>query len=421
VLDIKLIRKDPELVKRNCAARNVRINLDLMLSLDTQRRELDAKIQELRAASKKIAAEKSADFINEGRRLRAEISEGEQKLAALVKSFDEIYHTLPNLTHPTTPIGVDESASRTIAYGVNDKPTFGFTPKDHLDIATTLGVVDMAAGTKVAGPGFYFLNGDAALLELALQNYAINKLVSNGFRFQITPDIAKNDILLGTGYVPRGNETNTYTLEDTDLSLIATAEIPLCGQFTDTVVDVSSPIKICGLSHCFRTERAAGKATRGLYRVHQFTKVEMVVLCDPEASEDMHLELLKIEKEIFDELGLPYRVLDIASGDLGASAYKKYDIEAWMPGRNGGEFGEVTSTSNCTDFQARRMNIRHVSKNGQREFVHTLNGTAIAISRAMVAIIENFQTSDGRVMFPQAIAKLLGIKGLDPLVVKATP
>lgn len=414
MLDLKLIRKEPDLIRKNCEIRNVSIDLDKLLSLDEDRRKLDSSVQELRAAAKKVASSgHTPEKIEEGRKLRQEINAGEEQLRSLAEELNNIYQCIPNLTHPTTPVGPDESFSTTIAEGKTPVPSFSFTPKDHLDIATEMGIVDMAAGSKVAGSGFYFLNGSGAFLELALQQFAIKKLASKGFSFQITPDIAKNEILMGTGYVPRGNETNTYTLENTELSLIATAEIPLCGQFADRVVDVSKPIKLCGLSHCFRTERAAGKATRGLYRVHQFTKVEMVVLASPDDSEAVHQELLAIEREIFDDLGLPYRVLDIASGDLGASAFKKYDIEAWMPGRNGGEYGEVTSASNCTDYQARRMNIRYINADGQREFVHTLNGTAIAISRAILALIENYQTEDGGVVFPPKVADILGMDRLD--------
>lgn len=411
MLDLKFIRENQTLVEKNCKDRGVSADIAQLLELDRQKRELDTKLQDLRAELNKLSATRNDDTIAQARAVKAQVAELEPQVRTLDEKVDALQRVIPNLTHPETPIG-DEPDSKEVAHGKTAKLTYSFKPKDHLDVAQDLGIVDMEAGSKVAGPGFYFLKDEAAFLELALQNFAIRKLVSKGFSFQITPDIARNEILSGTGYVPRGNETNTYLLEDTNLSLIATAEIPLCGQYADTVVDVDTPIKLCGLSHCFRTERAGGKATKGLYRVHQFTKVEMVVICHPDHSEGVHQELLAIEREIFDDLGLPYRVLDIASGDLGASAYRKYDLEAWMPGRGeNGEYGEVTSASNCTDYQARRLNIKYTDKETKkRNFAHTLNGTAVAISRALVALFETYQQADGSVVFPPELAEKLGIK-----------
>lgn len=410
MLDLKFIRENAEDVKNNCADRGSTANVDELLRLDQERRSLDSSVQTMRAESKKLAGQPGA--VDEARRLRSEITAAEENLRGVSAEVDALHRTIPNMTHPASPIGGEE-ASKEVEFGKAPIPSFSFKPKDHLKIAIKLGIVDMEAGTKVAGPGFYFLKGPGAYLELALQRFVIDKLVAKGFEFQITPDLAKNDILSGTGYVPRGSETNTYTVEDTDLSLIATAEIPLCGQYADTVVDVQQPIKLCGLSHCFRTERASGTATKGLYRVHQFSKVEMVILCQPEQSEEMHQMLLATEKEIFDDLGLPYRVLDIASGDLGASAYRKYDLEAWMPGRgDGGQYGEVTSASNCTDYQARRLNIKFVDDKQKRAYVHTLNGTGVAVSRALVALLENYQQEDGSVVFPSRPAQILGMDSI---------
>ncbi len=412
MLDLNYIRANPQQVVQNCVNRGVTVDIATLVLLDGQRRQLDLEIQELRAQGKKLAAEKTPQAIDEGRGLRIRIAGMEADLAVLTEKVAALHLAVPNLTHPDTPIGRDETYSREIAFGKTPIAKLGFVAKDHLDLATALGIVDMAAGTKVVGNGFYFLRNEGALLELALQNFVIRKLMGKGYQFNITPDVARHEIMAGTGYVPRGNETNTYTLENTQLSLIATAEIPLCGQYANQVIDVRQPIRLCGLSHCFRTERAAGKATRGLYRVHQFAKVEMVVLCAPEQSEALHEEILEIEKEIFDELAIPYRVIDIATGDMGASAYKKYDLEAWMPGRNGGVYGEVTSASNCTDYQARRMNIRYKTPQGDKAYVHTLNGTGIAISRALVALLETHQTASGEVIFPPTVAQLLGIAGV---------
>ncbi|HEX8200039.1 MAG TPA: serine--tRNA ligase, partial [Isosphaeraceae bacterium] len=273
---------------------------------------------------------------------------------------------------------------------------------------------DFDAGAKVAGHGFYFLKNDAVLLELALQQFAIGRLVAHGFTPIITPDLARNAILEGIGFTPRGTETQIYSVEDSDLSLIGTAEITLGGMLADEILDEDRlPLRFVGLSHCFRTEAgAAGRASKGLYRVHQFTKVEMFAFTAGtlEASGAMHLELLAIEEEIFGALGIPYRVLDIGTGDLGGPAYRKFDLEAWMPGRgDGGEYGEVTSTSDCTDYQARRLGIRY-RPDGQKgtRFVHTLNGTAIALSRALIVILENYQRADGRIDVPEVLRPLMG-------------
>jgi seryl-tRNA synthetase len=275
-----------------------------------------------------------------------------------------------------------------------------------------LKLVDFEAGSAVAGQKFYFLKNEAALLELALVQYAMSTLVKAGYTPVITPDVAKVDVLEGIGFMPRGPETQIYSLANTDLCLVATAEITLGGMHRDQILDEANlPIKYVGLSHCFRTEAGApGRDTRGLYRVHQFTKVEMFAFCTPDQSEGIHLELLGLEEKIFQGLGLPYHVIDTCSGDLGGPAYRKYDLEAWMPGRGqGGEFGEVTSTSNCTDFQARRLNIRYKGpKHKGTRFVHTLNGTAVAVTRAILAILENYQNADGSVTIPEVLRPWIG-------------
>jgi seryl-tRNA synthetase len=298
---------------------------------------------------------------------------------------------------------------------------FDFKPKDHVALAEALDLVDFEAGASVAGQKFYFLKNEGALLEMALVQYAMRALVGHGYTPTITPDVARVEVLEGIGFMPRDPNPETrqvYTLADTDLCLVATAEITLGGMYRDRTLEAGRlPQKFVGLSHCFRTEAGApGRDTRGLFRVHQFTKVEMFAFCLPEQSEPIHREMLAREEELFQGLGLPYRVIDTCTGDLGGPAYRKFDLEAWMPGRGeSGEYGEVTSTSNCTDFQARRLNVRYKVP-GQKgtHFVHTLNGTAVACTRAILAILENYQQADGSVVVPEVLRTWLSKERIGP-------
>jgi seryl-tRNA synthetase len=305
-----------------------------------------------------------------------------------------------------------------IRRGATPLPTFSFAARDHVDLGAALDLFDFEAGATVAGHGFYFLKNDAVLLELALQRYAIDVLQREGFTVMTTPDLARDSILEGTGFMPRGPESQIYSITGSDLSLVATAEITLGGAFHERIFAPEElPLKLCGISHCFRTEAGAhGRATRGLYRVHQFTKVEMFAFTAPEQSAAMHDLLLDLECRLFDGLDIPYRVIDTPSGDLGGPAYRKFDLEAWMPGRGAaGEWGEVTSTSNCTDYQSRRLGLRY-RKPGEKgtHFVHTLNGTAIAISRGIIAILENHQNADGSVTVPAALVPWMGKRRIEP-------
>jgi seryl-tRNA synthetase len=315
------------------------------------------------------------------------------------------------MTHPDAPVGSGDDANVELRI-VGTPRTFSFKPKDHLEIGRALDLIDFETGGKVSGSGFYFLKNDAVMLDLALQQFAMQKLARAGFTPVITPDLARIQILEGIGFNPRGNETQVYSVENTDLCLVGTAEITLGGMLADTVLEEKDlPRRFVGLSHCFRTEAgASGRASKGLYRVHQFTKVEMFAFTTPEQSGPLHLELLNLEEEIFQELGIPYRVIDTCTADLGGPAYRKFDLEAWMPGFfDGGGFGEVTSTSDCGDYQARRLNIRYKSE-GQKgtRFVHTLNGTAVALSRAIIAILENYQREDGLVDVPAVLVPIMG-------------
>jgi seryl-tRNA synthetase len=320
---------------------------------------------------------------------------------------------IPNMTHPDAPIGKDDSENVEIRRW-GEIPRFGFEPKDHVELGESLGIIDFDAGAKTTGSKFYFLRGDAVLLELGLVRYAMDRLIERGYEPTITPDLARDEALVGTGFSPRGPETQIYSVQDSDLSLIATAEIPLAGQLADEILDEERlPLRFAGLSHCFRTEAGShGRASRGLYRVHQFTKVEMFAFSTPEGSEAIHDEMVEIEESIFQGLGLPYRVVDICTGDLGGAAYRKYDLEAWMPGRDA--YGEVTSTSNTTDYQARRLAIRYRPNGGRPRLLHTLNGTALAISRALIALLEVYQQQDGSIRLPEALVPYVGKKAIEP-------
>jgi seryl-tRNA synthetase len=417
MLDRRFIFENAELVKQNCTNRGVKVDVDRFVQLETERKAKQVEVEDLNRkaneVSKSIGKAKDAAEREErkeaGRLLREQTQASQVELDAIAAELDSIHRQIPNLSHPDAPIGVDDKSNLERFRGKTPLPTFGFKPLDHVELAEKLDLVDFEAGAHVAGHGFYFLKNEAVLLELALQRYAVDVLMREGFTPMTTPDLARNDVLAGTGYIPRGQETQIYSIENTDLSLVATAEITLGGMLAGQTIDAERlPIKFCGISHCFRTEAGAhGRATRGLFRVHQFTKVEMFAFTLPEQSERMLDHLRDLECRLFDGLGIPYRVVDTATGDLGGPAYRKFDLEAWMPGRN--EFGEVTSTSNCTDFQARRLNIRYKQK-GEKgtRFLHTLNGTAIAISRALVAIMENYQQADGTIVVPEVLRSFVG-------------
>jgi len=319
---------------------------------------------------------------------------------------------VPNLTHPESPVGGEDDYK--VVFTNWEPQDFKFKPKDHEQLMTDLDLIDFERGAKVATSKFYFAKNDLVRLNQALINYGIDVVTKHGYTLMETPDLAKNEILQGIGFNPRGEETQVYSVENTDLSLIGTAEITVGGFHANEIIDLSKgPLKYVALSHCYRTEAGAyGRTSKGLYRVHQFTKLEMFIYCQPEDSEKMHQELLAIEKEIANGLELPYRVIDIASGDLGGPAYKKYDIEAWMimkgDDKKQGDYGEITSTSNCTDYQARRLNIRYRKPDGSHEFVHTLNGTAVVLSRFPIAIFENHQQEDGSIKIPKVLQPYFG-------------
>jgi seryl-tRNA synthetase len=423
MLDITFIRDNLDAVEANIRNRNMKADPRAAVALADQRSQAIQKLEALRASRNenaakmkgKLEADVRQALIDEGKQIKDGIASAEAAVEAAEKALKVELMKIPNMAHPDAPVGKLDTDNPEIKR-VGQPTKFDFKPLDHVQLGEKLDVIDFDAGTKVAGTKFYFLKNEGVFLELALTRYVMDILVKKGFTPFITPDIAKEEILEGIGFNPRGEESNIYPLEGTGTCLVGTAEITLGGYYSDQIVDVSKgPILMAGLSHCFRREAgAAGQFSKGLYRVHQFTKVEMFAYCKPEESNVLHEQLRAIEEEIFSGLEIPFRVVDTCTGDLGAPAYRKYDLEAWMPGRGEGEWGEVTSTSNCTDFQARRLGIRYKDDTGKNRPVHMLNGTAMAMSRGIIAVLENFQQADGSVRIPTALVPYTGFDVIKP-------
>jgi seryl-tRNA synthetase len=424
MLDPRDLAENRDAVAESCRRRAVEADLPGAIAAYQQVAALRTSLGEAnrlrnehqKAGQRKLEPAEREAHTAEGRRLKEEVARLEAELAAAEGALRERMLALPNLVHPDVPEGGEEDAREIRRVG---EPTrFDFTPLDHVELGRRLDLLDFEAGARVAGPKFYYLKNEAVLLELALERLAFERLLADGFTPYATPDVARPDIVDGIGFNPRGPESQIYSLANADLCLIGTAEITLGGLYADAILrEADLPLKLAGFSHCFRTEAGShGRESKGLYRVHQFSKVEMFAIVRPEDSEAMHQHLLGLEERFFQCLEVPYRVLDIAAGDLGAPAYRKFDVEAWMPGRGeSGDWGEVTSASNCTDYQARRLGTRF-RREGQKgtEFVHMLNGTAVAISRALVALLENHQRADGSVAIPKALQPWTGFDVIHP-------
>lgn len=419
MLDMKYIREHAEEVKENILRRRANVDLDELLRADESRRELLQDVEALRKERNDNAAllhqgtpEQREGFIARGREVKQLLSVKEAELADVENTWSSLLMTVPNLTHPEAPYGQsDEENIEIRSWG--KKPDIS-NPRDHVEIAELHDLIDFDRGAKVTGNKFYYLKGKLVLLEQALIRFALDEAMQFGFIPLMTPDLAKDEIISGAGFTPRGDESQIYSIENHDISLVGTSEITIAGYHEgETLAEVNLPLRYAGVSHCYRTEAGAyGRESYGLYRVHQFSKVEMFIFCTPEQSEAMHREIVRIEEAILQKLNLPYRVLDCCTADLGGPAYRKFDIEVWLPGKKTkdgrGSYGEITSASNCTDFQARRLGIKVKKKDGSTEFLHTLNGTAIPTSRAMIAILENYQENNGSVRVPEALVPYCG-------------
>ncbi|MBR5372806.1 MAG: serine--tRNA ligase [Oscillospiraceae bacterium] len=418
MLDIKYIVENEQKVRQNIIDRNMECDIDRLLTVYRTLKDVRAKVEgtrtEINQNQKKIKSAASdaerQEIVAKGKELKETLAAAQQELTDLEAEYQALMFTVPNMMADDTPIGKNEDLNVEVDRFM--EPTkFDFTPKNHVELGKALDLIDLDAGTKVAGTKFYYLKNELVLLDLAIQQFCFQKLIKKGFTPLITPDLAKSDILRGSGFNPRGGERNIYNIEGMDLNLIATAEITIGGMLSgQTFEEKDLPMKFCALSHCFRTEAgAAGRAGYGLYRVHQFTKVEMYQFTTNETGEDALQELLGIEKEIYQDLKIPFRVIRICSGDMGAPAFKKYDIEAWMPGKgDNGEYGEVTSVGNFTNYQSRRLNIKYIDKDGNKQYINTLNGTASATGRTMLTIMENYQNADGSITIPEVLVPFMG-------------
>ncbi|KAF3445916.1 hypothetical protein FNV43_RR11093 [Rhamnella rubrinervis] len=435
-IDFKWIRDNKDAVVVNIRNRNSNANLELVLELYEKMSNLQKEVERVRGernlvANKmkgKLEPTERQKLIEEGKNLKEGLLALEEDLLKLTDDLQQEAQCIPNMTHPDVPIGGEDCSTIRKMYGSPHE--LSFPVKDHLQLGKDLDLIDFDAASEVSGSKFYYLKNEAVMLEMGLINWTLSEVMKRGFIPLITPEIVRSSIVEKCGFQPRGTNTQVYSIEGSDQCLIGTAEIPVGGIHMNSILAESLlPLKYVAFSHCFRTEAgAAGTATRGLYRVHQFSKVEMFVLCQPDESDFYLEELIKIEEDLFSSLGLHYKTLDMATGDLGAPAYRKYDIEAWMPGL--ARFGEISSASNCTDYQSRRLGIRYrpselssaTPKKGKSslappQFVHTLNATACAVPRMIVCLLENYQQEDGCIIIPEPLRPYMG--GLELIAPKS--
>ena len=419
MIDLKQLRESPDLFRSSQKVRGEDVSvIDQLLAADEERRNAISEFEGLRAEqntlSKSVGAAKGDEknsLLESAKQLATQVKAADSKRAAAEEIANKLALSVANLIDPAAPVGGEADFKVIETSGkVRDFKAEGFEPKDHVELGKILKAIDTERGAKVSGARSYYLTGNGALLELALVNYAISMAVKNGFTPIIPPVLVKPAAMEGPGFLGQAAE-NVYHLTQDELYLVGTSEVPLAAFHMDEILE-KLPIRYSGYSPCFRREAGSyGKDTRGIIRVHQFEKVEMFTFCKPEDAQDEHKRLLAWEKEFFNSLEIPYRVIDVASGDLGASAVRKFDIEAWVPTQ--GEYREVTSTSNCTQYQARRLNIRY-KEDGVTKPVATLNGTLVAVPRTIVALLENHQQKDGSVKVPKALVPFLGMEILAP-------
>lgn len=413
-LDLKHMVQNLDSIQTNLESRNMSADLGRVRDLYSEHCALTQTANRMRQQRNQLAKQMKNPTVDrealvlEGRQLKEQVASLEVEQREIWADLLKEALKIPNHTDPDAPADTEHLVEM-----VGSPREFEFEPKPHEVLAEQLGLCDFEAASKVTGPKFVFLQRAAALLELGLQQWAMHKLVGLGFTPTVTPDLAHSWVVESCGFMPRGEHTQVYRVEDSDLCLVGTAEIALAGLVADHTYDEKDlPLKLVGQSHCFRTEAgAAGAAEKGLYRLHQFSKVEMFLVCTPEQSALWLPEMVQVEKDLLTELGLHFKVLDMPSHELGASAARKFDIEAWMPGK--GEYGEVTSASNCTDFQARRLGIKVQRSDGTKEFAHTLNGTAAAIPRLIIAILETHQNPDGTVNVPEVLQPFIGMQRIE--------
>lgn len=419
MIDLRSLREDPDRLRASQRARGEDDSVvAVLLDLDERRRRALSSFESLRAEQKSVgrsvssaAGEEREALLARAKELAAQVKAAEAEASELAARFDELFATVPNLVEEGAPVGGEEDY--VVLEEVGRRPEFDFAPRDHIELGELLGAIDIERGAKVSGARFYFLTGVGARLQLGLLNMAVQQAVENGFTPMITPSLVKPEAMAGTGFLG-AHAAEVYRVEADDLYLVGTSEVPLAAYHSDEILPARSlPLRYAGWSSCYRREAGSyGKDTRGILRVHQFDKVEMFSYCLPEQAHEEHLRLLAWEKEMLAKVELPYRVIDVAAGDLGSSAARKYDTEAWVPTQ--GRYRELTSTSNCTEFQARRLKVRYRDENGKPQFVATLNGT-LATTRWIIAILENHQQADGSVVVPKALRPYVGLDVLKPI------
>lgn len=408
MLDIKFIRDNADLVQKSADAKRYHVSVADVLKIDKEKRDLQQQVDELRAKRNDISAQMKGgkpdpELIAEGKKVKTELADIETELKQVSDDLTDKINSLPNIIFDDVPMGGEDDSVPVKEWG--ERKASGV---DHLDYAISRNWVDFKRGAKVAGAKFYYLKNELALLENALLQFGLHEVIDKGFTYMTVPHMVNGRVFAGTGFAPRTSEqSDEYYIEKEDLGLIATAEMSITGYHMDEILDEKDlPLLYAGYSPCYRKEAgAAGKHTRGLFRVHQFNKLEMYVFCMPEKSREMHEMIRSVEEDIWQKLNIPYRVVNIAAGDLGAPAAKKYDIEYWSP--HDQTYRELTSCSNCTDFQANTVNTRVRLADGTLENVHTLNGTAISLARTMVAVIENYATEGGKLTVPEVLRPYL--------------